>query len=272
MVGDIRDVDDESLPFVAPCRRLRVTAPFRWLTLGFADFRRAWPQSLAYGVFMALTMAAVSWLAWRFGQQWFMLAMLGGFVFIAPLTCTGLYALSAALERGRPPSLHTALATGFRQLLGTELVFTLVLLVVFLVWARAAAMVSVFFPSTGQPGLADLALYLSIGSAVGALFAGVTFAVSAFSLPMILHRRVDAVTAAVTSINAVLRNKAPMLLWLALIVFGLLLGFATAFVGLAIILPVIGHAAWHGYLEAIDASAFPLHETGVTAAQGAPLK
>jgi uncharacterized membrane protein len=194
-----------------------------------------------------------------------MLAMLGGFVFLAPLTCTGLYALSAALERGEAPSLRAALATSLRQLLGTELVFTLVLLVVFLVWARAAAMVSVFFPSAGHPQIADLALYLSVGSAVGAVFASATFAVSAFSLPMILHRRVDAVTAAVTSINAVLRNKAPMALWLTLIVAGLVLGIATGFVGLAVVLPVIGHAAWHGYLETIDASEFPRHETGLTA-------
>jgi uncharacterized membrane protein len=126
-------------------------------------------------------------------------------------------------------------------------------------------MVSVFFPSAGHPQIADLALYLSVGSAVGAVFASATFAVSAFSLPMILHRRVDAVTAAVTSINAVLRNKAPMALWLTLIVAGLVLGIATGFVGLAVVLPVIGHAAWHGYLETIDASEFPRHETGLTA-------
>jgi uncharacterized membrane protein len=261
-----RDAEADALPFVAPCRTLSLSAPWRWLSLGVADFRRAWPQSLAYGAFMALTIALVTWLAWRFGQGWFMLAILGGFVFLAPLTCTGLYALSAALEQGEPPSLRRALGASLRQLLGTELVFTLVLLVVFLVWARAAAMVSVFFPTAGQPRLADLAVYLSVGSAVGAVFAAVTFAVSAFSLPMILHRRVDAVTAAVTSINAVLRNKAPMALWLTLIVAGLVAGVATGFVGLAIVLPVIGHAAWHGYLETIDASAFPRHEAGAPAA------
>ena len=99
---------------------------------------------------------------------------------------------------------------------------------------------------------------------IGAVFAGLTFAVSAFSLPMIVHRRVDAVTAAVTSINAVLRNRLVMAVWLGLIVFGLVLGFATLFIGLAVILPVIGHAAWHGYLDAIDASGFPRHESGVT--------
>jgi uncharacterized membrane protein len=214
---------------------------------------------------MALAMAGVSVLAWRYGQYWFMLAMLGGFVFLAPLACTGLYVLSAQLERNQTPSMRLALETACKQLLGTELVFTLVLLIVFLVWARAGAMVSVFFPMRGQPALADLALYLSVGTLVGAVFASITFAVSAFSLPMILHRRVDAVTAVVTSVNAVLRNRKAMALWLALIVGGVVLGAATAFVGLAVILPVIGHAAWHGYLETIDASAFPRHDTGVTA-------
>ncbi len=153
--------------------------------------------------------------------------------------------------------------------LGNELVFTLVLLVIFLVWARAGAMVSVFFPMRGQPTLRDLATYLSVGTVVGAMFAGVTFAVSAFSLPMIVHRRVDAVTAAVTSVNAVLRNRRVMTLWLILIVVGLLIGFATFFIGLAVILPVIGHAVWHGYLETIDASGFPRHDSGVTATPGA---
>ena len=265
MAGESERIDEDALPFVAPCRVLRVTAPLTWLKLGLADFRRAWPQSLCYGVFMAAAMALVSWLAWRYGSYWFMLAMVGGFVFIAPLTCTGLYVLSAQLERGQAPSLREALQSGVKLYIGNELVFTLVLLVIFLVWARAGAMLSVFIPARGQPTLHDMVAYLSIGSVIGAVFAALTFAVSAFSLPMIVHRRVDAVTAAVTSINAVLRNRLVMALWLALIVVGLLIGFATLFIGLAVILPVIGHAAWHGYLETIDASGFPRHESGVTA-------
>jgi uncharacterized membrane protein len=257
--------EPEPLPFVAPCRQLAAMAPLRWLALGLADFRRAWPQSLAYGAFMALPMAIVSWLAWRYGSYWFMLAMVGGFVFLAPLSCTGLYVLSAQLQRGARPSIRAALHAGVKLYIGNELVFTLVLLIVFLVWARAGAMVSVFLPLRGRPALHDLVAYLSIGTVVGAVFASVTFAVSAFSLPMIVHRRVDAVTAVVTSINAVLRNRVAMAFWLALIVVGVLIGVATAFVGLALILPIIGHAAWHGYLEAIDASGFPRHEQGVTA-------
>ena len=257
--------DLEGLPFVAPCRELAWTAPFHWLALGADDFRRAWPQSLCYGVFMALTMAVVCWLAWEYGSYWFMLAMLGGFVFLAPLTCTGLYAISAQLERHRAPSVRSALHGGLKLYLGNEMLFALVLLIVFLVWARAGAMVSVFLPLRAHPPIGDLLEYLTIGTAVGAVFAAITFSVSAFSLPMIVHRRVDAVTAVVTSINAVLRNKEAMLVWLALIMLGLIVGAATAFVGLAVILPIIGHAAWHGYLETIDASGFPRHDSGVTA-------
>jgi uncharacterized membrane protein len=255
----------EALPFVAPCRELAISAPLRWLRLGWADFVRAWPQSLAYGAFMAAAIAVVCWLAWRYGSYWFMLAMLGGFVFLAPLTCTGLYVLSAQLERGERPSLARAIRAGVRQYIGNELVFTLVLLIVFLVWARAGAVLSVFLPSEGRPALRDLVEYLSIGTVVGALFASITFAVSAFSLPMIVHRRVDAVTAVITSVNAVLRNKITMLGWLALIVAGILIGVATAFVGLAVILPIVGHASWHGYLDAVDASGFPEHEAGAGA-------
>ena len=246
----------DALPFVAPCRTLAVTAPLRWLRAGLGDFARAWPQSLVYGVLMAVIMAAVSWLAWSYGSYWFMLAMLGGFVFLAPLACTGLYAISAQLERGEPPSFREAVRMSLNQI-GNELVFTLVLLVVFLVWARAATLLSVFLPMSGQPTFRELGTYLSIGTLIGAVFAGITFSISAFSLPMIMDRRVDSVTAVVTSVNAVLSNRAAMLVWLALVVAAVVVGVLTAFVGLAVLLPVIGHATWHAYLEAVDASQFP---------------
>ena len=74
----------------------------------------------------------------------------------------------------------------------------------------------------------------------------------------------DSITAIVTSVNAVLRNKLAMFVWLTLIVAGLVLGVLTAFVGLIVIIPLIGYAAWHGYLETIDASAFPRHGVGIT--------
>ena len=65
--------------------------------------------------------------------------------------------------------------------------------------------------------------------------------------------------AVITSVNAVLRNKPAMVVWAGIIVLGLLIGFATAFVGLAVVIPVIGYATWHGYRDTIDASAWPRH-------------
>jgi uncharacterized membrane protein len=258
-------IDRDQLPFVAPCRQLTLWAPFRWIRLGIRDLVRAPRPSLSYGLAIAAMIAAVSLLAWFRGSQWIMFAMLGGFVFIAPLSCVGLYAISAQLERGQAPLMSRSLRAAFRRYVGNEMIFALVLLVIFLVWARAAVMVTVFFPTDGAPTARELFSYLAFGSLVGAVFAAITFSASAFSLPMIMHRNVDSVTAIVTSVNAVLRNKSTMIVWLTLIVLGLLLGVATAFVGLIVIIPVIGYAVWHSYLETIDADAFPRHEVGITA-------
>ena len=80
-----------------------------------------------------------------------------------------------------------------------------------------------------------------------------------------MHRDVDSVTAVVTSVNAVLRNKAAMIVWLAIIILALALGVLTAFIGLIVMIPVIGYATWHAYEETIDASEFPRHSEGITA-------
>ncbi len=146
-----QSIDRDSLPFVAPCKQLSPFAAFAWVRLGIRDLRKAPIESLAYGLFMALVMAVVTWLAWSRGSHYLMLAMLGGFVFLAPLTCIGLYAISAQLERGQPVSIKRSLRAAFRRHIGNELTFAIVLLVVFLVWSRAALMITVFFPVGADP-------------------------------------------------------------------------------------------------------------------------
>jgi len=257
-------VSRDDMPFVAPCKKLSPWAPFRWLKLGISDLLKAPQQSLAYGLVVALMIGIVCLLAWFRGSQWIMFAMLGGFVFLAPLTCIGLYAISAQLERGQEPLMTRSLRAALQRHFGNEMIFALALLVIFLVWARAAVMVTVFFPTDGDATLGELLTYLGFGSMIGAVFAAITFSASAFSLPMIMHRDVDSITAIVTSINAVLRNKRAMIVWLTIVVVSLLIGVLTAFVGLIAIVPVIGYAAWHGYLETIDADQFPRHPDGIT--------
>ena len=89
------------------------------------------------------------------------------------------------------------------------------------------------------------------------MFAALTFATAAFSLPMIADRGVDMVSACLSSINAVLRNGRVALGWAALIVALTALGFATAFLGLVLVMPWLADATWHGYRDALDASSWP---------------
>jgi uncharacterized membrane protein len=247
----------DELPFAAPCRRLAATAPFHWIALGWRDLRAAPLQSLTYGSAIMLLSFGVACLAWQFGSRWMVIVMLPLFVFAAPVLALGLYAISAELERGEQPSLRRCMREeGCR--LGDAMIYSLVLLVVGLLWMRAGAGVQVFYPENSQASFAELARFFAIGSAVGSIFALLAFAASAFSLPMLLDRRADGVTAVVTSINAVRSNKPAMLVWLGLILTAVILGFATAFIGLAVLMPLIGHATWHGYREAVDASAWPI--------------
>ncbi len=243
-------------PFVAPCRKLAPSAPLGWVKLGWQDFRRAPGQSLAYGLVIAALSWAVTAIGLRMGSYWAVLVLLSGFVFVAPVLALGLYSISRQLGAGLKPSLARCFGEQ-RRGLGTAMVFALALLVVFLVWARAGSMLHVFFPVEADPDWRQLATFLAIGSAVGSVFALVTFAFSAFSLPMICDRDADAITAVVTSVNAVLRNKPAMLVWVMLIVGLTAIGFATALLGLAITIPLLGYATWHGYRETIDASAWP---------------
>lgn len=245
------------LPFVAPCRTLALNAPLTWVRLGWADFRRAPRLSLGYGIVITALSWLVTGIGLVYGSYWAALILLSGFVFIAPVLALGLYSISRQLQAGLQPSWTRCLAD-LRHALGNAMVIALALMVVFLVWARAGSLVHVFFPVEGHPDWLQMLPFLAIGSAVGSVFALLTFLFSAFSLPMICDREVDAVTGMVTSVNAVLRNKGAIGVWVVLIIGLTALGFATALLGLAVTIPVLGHATWHGYRDTIDAGAWPL--------------
>ncbi|NND54036.1 MAG: DUF2189 domain-containing protein [Gammaproteobacteria bacterium] len=253
------------LPFLAPCRTLNKRAPFRWINEGMADFRAAPSQSLVYGLTMATICILLGVMSNRWGGFIVPLAIMGGIVFLAPVLCLGLYAISAQLERNQEAALGRTFREAAKRRLGTELVFALILLVIFLIWARAFSMVQVFMPMDANPVWTDTAQYHTVMLLVGGVFATITFSFSAFALPMIMHRDVDAITAAVTSINAVLRNKLVMALWAMIILLGIIVGIATFFVGAVVIWPILGLATWHAYLDTIDASEFPRHAEGITA-------
>lgn len=246
-------MESDPQPFVAPCRELSPGAPFNWLKAGWKDYRAAPGLSLAWGGFCWFLSTVITWLAWRIGGWVLLISLLSGFVFVGPLLAFGMYSVSRQLCLGHKPTLAQTLRAA-RRPLSNSLVFALVVLVIFLLWARAGAMVHIFFPTDGAVKLKELTVFLTIGSAVGSIFAVITFAASVFSLPFIANRDVDVITAVVSSINAVLRNRWTMLLWGALVAFLTFVGFATAMTGFIVIIPWLGYATWHGYRDALDVS------------------
>lgn len=247
---------DTPLPLAAPCRPLPVNAAFEWIRLGWRDLQRARKHSLGYGLLMILLCYGVTALTWSWGELGLYLGLISAVVFFGPCQALVLYSISLHLERGEKPCLLASLRDT-RPQIGNALVFSLILTVVFLVWGRSAVIIHIFFPAGQITSLYDYATFLGIGSVVGAFFSALVFSLSAFSLPMLMDREVDPVTAAVTSINAVLNNKPAMLVWASLIVGCVLVGIATGFLAFLVLLPLLGHATWHGYRQTIDASRWP---------------
>ena len=247
------------LPFVAPCHQLETMAAIGWLKLGWQDFKRAPRQSITYGFVTMLLSYIVSFFAFEFGNFYSVLSLILSFLFLGPVIAIGLYSISCQLKEGKQPILGNCLREGRRHFSNIG-VFVIMLMVVFLLWARAASVLHVFYPVESDASLESFITFLSIGTSVGAIFSFIIFTASAFSLPMIMDKKVDMVTAVVTSVNAVLRNKKAMLVWALCIFLSVVLSVATAFIGLLIFLPVIGHATWHAYSETIDASQWPRHD------------
>jgi uncharacterized membrane protein len=250
------ETEEKPLPFVARSKILPITAPLQWIHQGAEDMKRAPVVSLLYGLAMTLLSGLIAYSSWKFGALGLYLGMASGFLLLGPVLAIGLYSFSCQLEQGRKPVVGYCVREGGSHI-KDMLIFSFILLIVFLVWARAATAIHIFFPDNADYTALDLAMFLGIGTAIGAIFSTVVFTASAFSLPMIMDRRTDAITAVITSVNAVLRNKLAMLVWATIIVSFVAVGFLTLFIGFIVILPLIGHATWHAYRETIDAGDWP---------------
>lgn len=246
-----------TLPFVAPCRDLDTEAPRRWVKAGIADLKSAPGKSLTYGVMATILCYIAAYSGFVIGGPLVLLTILSGLTLIGPVMAIGLYSISCQLHNGLKPKLSYCFRDSTQDL-GNLGLFTSVLVVLFLLWVHVGHLLHLFFPAGElMSSKSDLAFFLGIGSAVGAVFAVITFCISAFSLPMIMDRKTDLVTAIVTSINAVLRNRKVMLIWATIIIGGMFVSVITGLLGLIVIFPVIGHASWHAYRETVDASDWP---------------
>ena len=237
-----------------PLADLSVRAPFRWLLLGCIDFHRCPWIGIFYGVCFCL-MGQALWQVFRHAPA-YVLAVSAGFLLLGPFLCLGLYAASRDLEQGRQPRLLDSLLA-WRPTLSSMAVFATVLLILEMLWGRASLVVFAVTMKTLPAGENMAALLLSSNNlefiiaytAVAAFFGALIFLSSAISIPMILDRQTDAISAALTSFRACLQNPGVMLSWAALVAILTIIAIIPGFLGMLVIAPVLGHASWHAYRE-----------------------
>lgn len=242
--------------FDIPLNVLTWGDPMRWLGLGVRDFLRAPAIGLFYGAcFVAMGWALLS--VYEHAPA-YVLALSAGFLLMGPFLCMGLYRVSRQLERGEAVNFTGSLMA-WTTCTGTLAIFGFVLLVLEMLWGRAALVVfAVSFD--GMPdfkgsltmlldpqNIGFIATYLG----VGAVFAGLIYSISVVSIPMILDRQVDAITAGLTSLRLVLTQTPVMIAWGALITLLVVVAMLPGFLGLLVVGPVIGHATWHAYRAAV---------------------
>lgn len=242
-------------------------APWGWLGAGWRDLWSVPLVSLSYGaVFAVLALVLLAGLL-QFGWQSLALVLAGGFLLIGPMLAVGLYELSRRLEAGEPIDIRDAIVVGVRAP-GQLAMLGVVLLIIYLVWVELALLLfSLFLGGGGLPPVSSFVPTLLFtgrglgllvtGTLVGAALATVVYAITAVSVPLLMTRDIDAVTAATTSVRAILANPKPMLLWAALIAGMMALGIATLFVGLIVAFPLIGHATWHAFREVVQVDVEP---------------
>jgi uncharacterized membrane protein len=237
-------------------RTLTLADPWRWLALGWRDFVRAPTIGLFYGAcFVAMGWALL--LVFESSPA-YVLALSGGFLLMGPFLCLGMYRVSQRLELGEQPGFVDSVLA-WRARTGQLGIFGIVLLVLEMLWARTTLVVfAVTFDGVPDFKGSLLALlspdnlvFLAVWLAVGAMFASLIFAVSVVSMPMILHRRTDAISAGLTSMRLVLMQTGVMLAWGVIIAVLVALAMLPGFAGLLVVGPVLGHASWHAYRAAV---------------------
>ena len=238
-------------------QKLRWGDPLRWLLQGLQDVRSAPGIAVFYGVCFWLMALLLGWV-FRTRPEYTM-SMASGCLLIGPFMAMGLYDTSRRREAGLRPSLSESL-TCWDSHMGSMGMLMLVLVVLELLWGRASLVVFAVFFNTGMPSTTGVLQavfnpenwsFVAVYAVVGGAFAALVFSTTVVSIPMILDRDTDALTAGITSFRVVLENTAVMLWWGALITA--IVGFSLWYWGVGLLLagPVLGHASWHAYRASV---------------------
>jgi uncharacterized membrane protein len=240
-------------------RRVGLDRPVAWLRSGWKDLRANPVASLAYGLLFAIGGDLILIFSWR--SPYLITAAVSGFFLVAPLLAGGLYEISRRQSNGQPSTFIDSLAAWRRN--GQSIaMFGLLMALAAIIWERTSAVFFALFVPGLTPDLWAFASSVLLNLEhieltltwffVGGLLATLVFSVSAVSIPMVIDRDVDFITAMITSLRAVMNNPGTMLLWAALVVMLTLLGFASLLFGLIILMPLLGHASWHAYRDLVE--------------------
>ena len=239
-------------------RHVGLDRPVAWLKAGWSDLIANPLPSLAYGLLFSIGGDLV--LLGSIGEPYLFLTAISGFFLVAPLLAAGLYELSRRRAAGARPTFVESLS-GLKGSVPTLALFGAMLAIVIALWERitAVAFALVGNGTGGTPGFVtqlftsgEHTAFIAIWFILGAMLALLIFALSVVSVPMMLDRNADFVTAILTSLHAFAINLEALVLWGALIVALTFFGFATFLVGLIFVMPILGHASWHAYRDLVE--------------------
>ncbi|MFM2053143.1 MAG: hypothetical protein RL456_1180 [Pseudomonadota bacterium] len=240
-----------------PVRVLKPLQPMTWLERAWHDIRQVPGVSFGHGA----TLAVFGWVLVLFARDrfWVLAGALSGFLLVAPILATGLYAVSRALGRGERADWSTVVAV-WRSLDRRLVMFGVLLAAAGTGWVlTSAALITLFAPLPIQQPVEFLrhvvanrqSWLFELWLGVGGLLAAPVFASSVVAIPMLLDRPVSLWAAVLTSFRTVVENPLPMAIWAMLVMGFTLLGIGAMLVGLVFVVPMLGHASWYAYRDLI---------------------
>lgn len=253
------DFDVVALPKV---REITLNEPWKWLALGWHDLLSVPRYSLPYGLVFVIVSYLILW-GLIDGGMFFLLPLLAaGFFLSAPILGIGLYGISRALEKNSKIEFCQIQKSWNSNPFHIS-AMGIILMMIMLFWMLTSILVFVFFfdqTATLQWDnfflevffSGENTLFLMMGTAFGGIIALFTFAISVVTVPLLMDRQIDFMSAIKTSVATVQKNPKAMLLWAYLIAMLVCISFLTYFIGLLITMPVIGHATWHAYRDLIE--------------------